>query len=648
MSRIFELASEPFNEVISQLDTLEWTALWICGDKRMNWKLGKGKAVCKMVLEWPTFSRCPWPSQVIELAGLQSFSLFNERDAAKNVLSGLQLSTLSRHLEVLNLKSDSSLDAFHDLHSLHPGHFQRLERLSLKFRTRPVNLNFQLLLPQTLTDLELFRRSAAPKCNIPSPSLLPPSLKSLTLYGVEVELDGHSFPKNLKTFFYLAHSGPSESNSLQWALVFRFLPIGIERVTFRSRCGTLAEADRWSSLSKLINLKSLDVSVRGPFSIELAQMLPRSIEELHLAHIYTGLETWCVDLLKSKALPPRIRKMTGVCRGINTAVAQNLPETLELMGNPQIAPGIIPHLPNNISMVHVSSTGDLGNISSFPSNASEILLPHLTHSLAKRLPKGLKSLTIHHSLIGIPLEAFSILPTNLTALDTYWTPNPSTNIEGFLKVLPRTLTCLKLSVVGRTESEIFFPTPSQSSLHLPRCMEILEIGHMDFSGCSMADWILGLPRSLTLLGISVRDLQKDTFPAFGILPSLNTLKIEVENPPEDGWASKLDFKFLPRSLTEIRLKQTPSLQPHTMQPLHHSSDITNETFRGAPMRLKVLEIPKSPKINRGCLVHLPRILTIWEQPQIVPVWFSDEQFEMTQPSTISRFGRYVSSWFGTK
>ena len=65
-----ELALEPFSEIVSYLDTHEWITLWICGDTRINWRLGKGKAVRKMTILWEEARSYPWPSLIAALDGL--------------------------------------------------------------------------------------------------------------------------------------------------------------------------------------------------------------------------------------------------------------------------------------------------------------------------------------------------------------------------------------------------------------------------------------------------------------------------------------------------------------------------------------------------------------------------------------------------
>ena len=171
-------------------------------------------------------------------SGLQSFSLFSDRRASKSALSSLELSTLSRNLKHLDLDCNSSLEALNLLHLTNPGHFQRLERLTVKFGTSPLDVKFEML-PTTLTHLQLSRIPSSNICTIPS-SLLPQSLNSIALLGVEMNLDAPFPSKNLKSFSCSAHFGSSDGNNSRWPLIFQFLPIGIEKIDIKSTWGGLA------------------------------------------------------------------------------------------------------------------------------------------------------------------------------------------------------------------------------------------------------------------------------------------------------------------------------------------------------------------------------------------------------------------------
>jgi hypothetical protein len=111
MSSFLDLAAEPFSGVISLLDTHEWTALWLSGDSKMQWKLGKGRAVKEMTLNWSRFSPCRWPSQIAHLDGLESFTLSRYSCITSRPLPDHHLSTLSQNLRKMSLVFGGPLEA---------------------------------------------------------------------------------------------------------------------------------------------------------------------------------------------------------------------------------------------------------------------------------------------------------------------------------------------------------------------------------------------------------------------------------------------------------------------------------------------------------------------------------------------------------
>jgi hypothetical protein len=106
MTAILDLAPEAFTELISYLPTADWISLWLCGDRRLQWKLGKGKAVREMVLNCSDDSTFLWPSQINHLDGLHSFSFKSAFSFPADAFSALHLSTLSSNLMKLILETD--------------------------------------------------------------------------------------------------------------------------------------------------------------------------------------------------------------------------------------------------------------------------------------------------------------------------------------------------------------------------------------------------------------------------------------------------------------------------------------------------------------------------------------------------------------
>ena len=163
--------------------------------------------------------------------------------------------------------------------------------------------------------------------------------------------------------------------------------------------------------------------------------------------------------------------------------------------------------------------------------------------------------------------------------------------------------------------------PPEASLQLPRDMRQLELGCLDFSRSDFPAWVTGLPSGLTSLHLHVKHIQSDLYFSLGTLPALLFLTITVVEPPLDGgWARHLDFPSLPRSLTKFKLLH------RTDVPV--PSDITSDTFIGAPRHLRTIHIPDSPLLSVDCLVHLPSLLSLVFKPSDI----SDMGLRILSPS----------------
>jgi hypothetical protein len=216
MAALFNLAPEQFGEVASYLNTQECTALWLCGDVRVQWRLSKGKAMRKMVLRWRFNSKCLWPSQIIEFDGLEAFSFIQRNVGSEKRLTGHHLSTLSRDLKKLELDCDQGMEALNELYELNKSHFRDLEKLSFRRSTKnlvechlPRTKDLSISLPQLDSSLPL--------------SILPSNLTRLYCLAGVMEIGKSKFPPGLTSlelhfsmsshFFFLARYFPSTSSN---------------------------------------------------------------------------------------------------------------------------------------------------------------------------------------------------------------------------------------------------------------------------------------------------------------------------------------------------------------------------------------------------------------------------------------------------
>jgi hypothetical protein len=154
MSSLVDLAIEPLTEVISLLNTRQWTALWLTGDFRIQWKMPKGKAAREMSVRWPHRSSCLLPPLLDQLSGLQSFCFYREYEYRSGHLTSADLSRLSRNLTSLVVTSAFAFEAFEALAVSNPGHFVQLEKLHINCISKIERIGFEI--PSTVTDLKLF------------------------------------------------------------------------------------------------------------------------------------------------------------------------------------------------------------------------------------------------------------------------------------------------------------------------------------------------------------------------------------------------------------------------------------------------------------------------------------------------------------
>jgi hypothetical protein len=364
----------------------------------------------------------------------------------------------------------------------------------------------------------------------------------------------------------------------------------------------------WTAISRLKMLRVLSIcTLQSSFGAEEARLVPLSLQDLVLgcANTTANTETECVEILK--ALPPTIRKLDvdGLWpSSISATVAQSMPRSLCALFHRNVAAEAVAFLPDPITSLDVGSLTDNSAISSFPARLRSLTLEYLPDSLAEKLPSQLRSIAVRRE---ISREAVSKLPRSVVQIIFPWLSSANRDIGSLFKALPPALERLKIyKILGTPSAPV--PTPSDSSLNLPRSMMSFECVDLDFYGSSLSEWILGLPPRLSSLELFLPQLQKGMMKAVGALSSLSTLLINLFQPPSGGWAQHFNCASLPRSLTYLNLSNTKIPK--------EASDITDDSFIGAPPGLRRLAIPHAPLLTENCLLHLPsvRILNIQGGP----------------------------------
>jgi hypothetical protein len=396
--------------------------------------------------------------------------------------------------------------------------------------------------------------------------------------------------------------------------IFRSLPVDTESITtFISLDDYAFGIDDWNALSRLTKLKYLESFVHGPFGANEASLLPKSLETLVFYGIHRTLaddgsnQNLHIEMLN--ALPPKLTRLGGLWpQKISCAhVIQSLPQSIKILDGWHITPALVNHLPDHLSDLNVQGTL-LELPCSFPSNLRNLEIPDFHEMIAEKLPNQLESLKIkkYVSFTGKLIEK---IPRSLTLLASIWVNCPiGDDIEHLIMALPPSLK--EFRALPNDVDIDSVPTPSHSSSLLPRTIEVLEIGMLDFSQSNMAEWILGLPTRLHTLSISVQHIQTGAFAHMRRLNALHNFTLIVRKTPVTGWAKCIDFKSLPRSLTSlVTIDGDPELK---------ASDITNDCFVYAPVGLNSLTIPISPLLTRDCLAHLPNLDQFWEYHLTVP------------------------------
>jgi hypothetical protein len=400
---------------------------------------------------------------------------------------------------------------------------------------------------------------------------------SFKTFEFEVE-KSYFFPGTLKSFKV------SLDPSFSWPLMLYLFPPTIEEISFYTPLTRHSlKTGEWNALSKLNSLMSLTCYVNGVFGKKEASLLPRSLEELVMSQVESYIyESDWIEM--ANALPKTIKIMSGIHPfALSLPIIENLPRALQKINHIQYSPEWIHLLPDSYTDLQVSS-GDHSLIASFPSNLKSLSLLGIAEGLLEKIPTQLQSLRLTKVNVKLSGEIVSKLPRSLTSLVANWAQDPIEAIEPLFLAFPPALTSFRAALPHSYRAHGDFtpqnyhpvPTPSQSSLLLPRCLKTLEIGCLDFSEGGLTDWILGLPRSLAILSLTLTRLQSGLFTSLGALDSLVNFSIATDRTPIGGWQQHLNFGSLPLSLLKITISSSGL----------SASDIPRHLFVGTPLALR--------------------------------------------------------------
>jgi hypothetical protein len=354
--------------------------------------------------------------------------------------------------------------------------------------------------------------------------------------------------------------------------------------------------DEWNALSQ-VRLKYLDLNFECTFGSQQAKYLPRTLDAFHLNRVSMVDQEDYLEVLQ--AMPQNLRILTGFRPTLITAeIAQAMPRSLETCSHEIYAPEALQYLPNGIKKICLAPVCDVQDIQGFPSQLENLSIPSLTLSIASMLPSTLLALHGTRKAMVLTEEIIKALPRNLRKIQVFeHCTHPLDSVES-LKYLPPKLTILNI-MPGNSDRDMVpfvpLPTPVQSASWLSRHLKQLEIGTLDFLEGDMSPWLLTLPPNLETLRLLVSSIGRDALHCLDTFGNLTLLAIATLRAPTDGWASQI--KSWP-----------PKLETVTFTDLSKAaSNLTNESFRGAPETLTRISIPESSLLDSGCLVHLPNV-----------------------------------------
>jgi hypothetical protein len=518
--------------------------------------------------------------------------MIHNQDPSVSKFLALSFATLSRNLKSLALDCPLALDAFREFCTTHNDHFHNLEKLDIISHWTNIRcLDFKL--PETLVELSIGDHPVF--LDLPL-SLLPPCLTRLSCFVSTLVLNGGEstafrFPDTLTW----AQIRVNEMKD--WPKLIHLFPLGMEHLSI-SGYASATLTDHWTAISKFKSLRFLQLPIYFCIELEQAQLIPRSLEKLFLENMnVSGLsEESLLEILQ--ALPQNLREVVGIWpMDISIPIAKHMPRTLEYGNLSIMLPEVVSFLPDSLTELMIR-IGDYSCIASLPKRLQSLHLDGSICPLIDKLPLGLTSLTVNDEILNP--EIASKLPPNLTMWSSSHLSKPIENIEDVFKALPATMTSLDARPVRWSPADaIRVPTSSTSSLHLPRHMKKLQLDFLDFSSSNLSEWVLGMPSNLKELLLSIDELQIGAFASFSTLPALNTLSIDVMKTPKGGWSQYIDFRSLPRNLSRLTVSDS--------DPEFDASDLTNDTFVGAPISLTSITLPNSPLVTEDCLQYISRV-----------------------------------------
>ena len=592
------LPTEVLQLVTGHLNGLYIGLLWLCGNTRLNKRMGDERGV----IHFEIYSKfCAWPTLACNFHHLESFRFIPEPfpedrpDWAPNPDNYLELSPTLTSLDLTGLEDIASF-----VSSIYHADDSLLQLKTLKTSSKGVELHLNLL--KCLPSIERF---VMPCCALDrlSPVFLPSQLKELALEVGYLDLSaGIYFPESLESL-NLKFGACSIRNP--WTL-FSGLPVGLTELSIcDSDGGEGPKADDMALLPP--GLKSFKTMLfHGTPDAAYLRALPRNLTKLYLERTFRQVVDWeADDYAALKALPRTITDMWDDDRplGINILPTQETAKffppglvcdnpwvtwdesvyyadakTVTITGAPLDQELRAKKLPDSITSI-IAHSSDYINMHMLPTSLTclDLQLEDLKSPIERfeHFPKSLHTLWISllDPIVDFP---FGALPKHIQEIKLErWNGEVSITPE-LCGAFPRNLRCLRLTHVG-------FESPAASWPLLPPKLEELSI-----IGTSLP---LGCVEALPRMGIQTLLLKFSEDPSCKLshhilmaLPlSLTSLTLEDDSPGVENITYRSIDK-LPPGLTclSIASPEAPS------NPFKRNMEVLKLILRQGPTRLETM------------------------------------------------------------
>jgi hypothetical protein len=412
--------------------------------------------------------------------------------------------------------------------------------------------------------------------------------------------EGAKFPQTLRTAIL---------DSRQPVPVFHLFPRELECLEYYTLSAPADFRSNWSALSGL-KLKSLGLAPAGIFDVEDVKLLPSTLESLALDAIPGRSTTeWTIRILS--AMPLGLKSLSGIWpEYITPELAQAIPRTLKWTCTSMIAGGAVSLLPPNTPKLDLSVGNSPEAIEAFPALLSELIISRLDSRIICLFPSTLKSVNVTENGFTLTKDLIEILPQSLERISVCSdSAKPIDSLESF-KLFPRKLRSLILMTTVTARNYRNFetlPTPSESSMWLPPCLRVLQLGCIEMP-CTQ--WLTNLPDTLERISLAINNVDFGPLNALANRRALTSMAVNLLGEiPKKGWIQCLEN--LPPNLLSLKY-MTPGVSQET--------DLTNEALNLLPVSLTQLQLPTSPLINNPSLSRTPDLSDIYIQNH-APMWF---------------------------